>query len=86
MIRVDSLHLFYGQGGQCHENEAAWMVDGHPVLTVLLDFFKCTPPLENLLQQCNQEEESRALSERITMEMSEEGAFTSPLVLLMHTK
>ena len=60
------------------------MVDGHADLTFLLDFLKCMPPLEKPLRQCNQEEEIMALTERITVEMRKKGAFTSPLVLLLH--
>jgi hypothetical protein len=59
-------------------------VDGHADLTTMLDFFKCTPPLENLIGGCNQEGETRAFTERITAKMRAEGAFTYPWVLLMH--
>ena len=79
------LHLFHSRGVGCHENEAVWMVDGHVALTVLLDFFKCMPPLEKPPGQHDKEEEMVILTERINMGMRQKGAFTSPLVLLMHT-
>ena len=80
----DWLHLFHGRGGQCCQN-GAWTVDGHVDLTVLFDFFKCTPPLEKNAGQHDQQGEMIVLTERINVWIRQKGAFTSPLVLLMHT-
>ena len=54
------------RGGGCNENEAAWTVNGHADLTFLLDFFKCTPPLEKPLGTHDQKEEMVMCTERIT--------------------
>ena len=61
-----------------------WTVDEHADLTLMLDFLKCTLPLENPLGQYIQEGEMNVLSEQISVEMRAKGAFAYPLVLLMH--
>ena len=60
-------------------------MDGHAYLIVLLDFFKSMPPLEKPLGQYDQKGEVVVLPERFTKGICQKGAFTSPLVLLMHT-
>ena len=45
------------------------MEDGHADLTAMLDFFKCTPPLENPIGHTNQKGEMVGVFERIAVEM-----------------
>ena len=60
-------------------------MDGLVDLIVLPDLLKCTPLLEKLLGQYDQKGEVVVLPKRFTVGIRQKGAFTSPLVLLMHT-
>ena len=59
-------------------------MDGHTDLTLLLDFFKCTPPLEKLPEHTNQKGEMVSLFERIPVKIRDKLVFNSSLGLLMH--
>ena len=49
-------------------------MDGHADWIVLLDLFKCTPPLEKPLEHTNQKGEMVSVFEQITVEMRDKGA------------